>query len=260
MFIVSASPAEDPAQVATRVDLALDVNNLILGEPIVMQAISQGADTFVHYSFPRHMGVPQLAWRRDVMRDTAIREGIRFVELNAPDPLGDGGQPATEMHIMQDIPRAVAEFGVNTAFFGTNCAMQTPIITQVLATGAIYPQPCCPSPYHGFPAALGIKSNLEDPNNLQYVIGETRKIVKEKGVEGRLSTWPVPVAMMFTAGATEYIIKILDGETNLRFLDKEVLDQCPSNYAKVKVETEPYVESGKEISNVLFALVGFLDY
>jgi len=49
----------------------------------------------------------------------------------------------------------VARYGTDTAFFGTNCAMQPPMITRVLEQRAIYPEPCCPSPVHAFPAALG---------------------------------------------------------------------------------------------------------
>ncbi|MCL1940878.1 MAG: DUF3798 domain-containing protein, partial [Synergistaceae bacterium] len=166
-----------------------------------------------------------------------------------------------QQFILEDVPKMVARYGKDTAFFSTNCSMQIPLIKASVDTGAIYPQPCCPSPYHGFPTALGIQSNPEAPDNLQHVIDETRKIAKEKGVTGRLSTWPVPVAMMFTVGSTEYAMRIINGEANLRILDVDVLNQCLANYAKVAVEITPYVDdSGKEYPNFLFALMGFLNY
>ena len=220
-----------------------------------------GAKTFVHYSFPRHMSQPLLSGRREIMKVKCAELGLEFVDATAPDPTSDVGLPGAQQFILEDVPKMVARYGADTAFFSTNCGMQIPLIKAVVDTKAIYPQPCCPSPYHGFPAALGIKSDLENPDNLQYVIGETRKIIKEKGVEGRLSTWPVPIAMSFGTGAAEYAMKIANGETNLRILNKEVLDKCMSDYAKVPITTTPYVDdSGKEYSNFFFALLGFLTY
>jgi hypothetical protein len=187
--------------------------------------------------------------------------GLEFVDATAPDPTSDVGVAGAQQFILEDVPKMVERYGRDTAFFSTNCSMQIPLIKAVVDTKAIYPQPCCPSPYHGFPTALGIKSDPAQQGNLQYVIDETRKIVKDKGVEGRLSTWPVPAAMMFTIGATEYAMKMIDSDPSLLFLNKGVFDQCLSDYAKVPVETVPYVdEAGVEYPNFLFALMGFLEY
>ena len=51
--------------------------------------------------------------------------------------------------------------GKKVAFFSTNCAMQEALQTAVLAQpNAYYPQPCCPSPYHAFPATLGLELEI----------------------------------------------------------------------------------------------------
>ncbi|MCL2367340.1 MAG: DUF3798 domain-containing protein, partial [Oscillospiraceae bacterium] len=102
MFIVYASAAENAQKVAVRASVVLDLNNPMRGEAIVMQALEMGAENIVHISFPRHMGVPILALRRDNMRIAAEREGINFVEIFAPDPMGDGGVPATQLYINQE--------------------------------------------------------------------------------------------------------------------------------------------------------------
>jgi len=259
---VYCTPQENPPDVAKRASVVLIPNELEMGNTVPTQAKKLGAKVFVHYSFPRHMSQVLLAGRREIMKAKCAELGIEFVDATAPDPMGDAGVTGAQQFILEDVPKMVAKYGKDTAFFSTNCGMQIPLIKSVVETKAIYPQPCCPSPFHGFPAALGIQSDPENPDNLQHVIAETRKIVKEKGVEGRLSTWPVPAAMMFTVGATEYAMKMINGETNLRILDKEVLDQCLSEYAKVPVLTVPYVDSasGTEYPNFLFALMGFLDY
>ncbi|MCL2683648.1 MAG: DUF3798 domain-containing protein [Synergistaceae bacterium] len=260
IFIVYCTPQENPPDVAERAHVILQPDELEMGNTIPIQAQALGAKTFVHYSFPRHMSQPLLSGRRELMKIKCAELGVEFVDATAPDPTGDMGLPGAQQFILEDVPKMVAKYGADTAFFSTNCGMQIPLIKAVVDTKAIYPQPCCPSPYHGFPTALGIESDTENPDNLQYVIDQTRKIIKEKGVEGRLSTWPVPVAMMFTVGGSEYAMKILDGEVSLDNLDKELLDKCLSNYAKVDVVTAPYVEDGKEYSNYLFALMGFLTY
>jgi hypothetical protein len=261
IFIVYCTPQENPPDVAERASVVLIPNELEMGNTIPIQAQKLGAKTFVHYSFPRHMSQPLLSGRRELMKVKCAELGIDFVDATAPDPTGDSGVPGAQQFILEDVPKMVAKYGKDTAFFSTNCSMQIPLIKSVVDTKAIYPQPCCPSPYHGFPTALGIQSDSENPDNLQHVINETRKIIKEKGVEGRLSTWPVPVAMMFTIGSTEYAMKIIDGEISLDKLNKELLDKCLSNYAKVDVETTPFVDNnGTEYSNFLFALMGFLNY
>jgi len=261
IFIVYCTPQENPPDVAERAHVILQANEIEMGNTIPIQAAALGAKTFVHYSFPRHMSIPFLSIRRDMMREKCAELGIEFVDATAPDPTGESGVPGAQQFILEDTPKMVERYGVDTAFFSTNCAMQIPLITAVVNTGAIYPQPCCPSPLHGFPSALGLPADLASPDNLQYVIDETRNILKERGVEGRLSTWPVPVAMMFTVGSTEYALKVIDGEVSFDNLDKDLLDQCLSDYANVGVATTPYVdESDKEYSNLLFALMGFLTY
>lgn len=239
IFIVYAQPVEAVEEVAERANLLFNTNDTLIGYKFVHQAIAMGAETIVHYSFPRHMAVPLLAMRRDVMKETAEANGIKFVELEAPDPMGDGGMPMMSMSHMHDVPRRVEEFGVNTAFFGTNCGMQITMIEQVVATGAIYPQPCCPSPYHGFPTALGITSHTftgeyDEYGNpifrlrdLHEVIDEVRSEIARRGASGRLSTWPIPTSMLYTTVAFEYGVKWLNGEVPRAHgeIDLEVLAQ-----------------------------------
>jgi hypothetical protein len=101
------------------------------------------------------MSYEMLATRRDLMKAEAERIGLKFVEEDAPDPTGDAGVPGTQQFIMEDVPRKVAEYGTDTAFFGTNCSMMEPMIRQTVETGAIYPVQCCPSPYHASAGSFG---------------------------------------------------------------------------------------------------------
>ena len=90
---------------------------------------------------------------------------MKFVDATAPDPTGDAGVPGAQQFILEDVPRKIAEYGKDTNFFSTNCAMQEPLIKASLEGGAIYAQQCCPSPYHGYPGALGIEIPADKAGN-----------------------------------------------------------------------------------------------
>lgn len=230
IFIVYATPQEDPVEIARSADLILRVDDFEMGPAIARQAHAQGAQAIVHYSFPRHTSQAFIAGRRDAMRNEALRLGMVFRDVTAPDPMGPAGMPATQQFILEDVPRQVAALGRNTAFFGTNCGMQIPMIRQVVDFGAIYPQPCCPSPFHGFPTALGIPATDDIPSTVDNI----RRAVATAGATGRLSTWPVPAAMMFTVAGVEYAIRVINGQA-----PRNVRDPSPAVQAEVnRVLTE----------------------
>ena len=217
IFIVAVNAAEVPADVSMRVDLALDTNNPGLPESFVAQAVAMGAHTIVHYSFPRHMAVPHLAARRDGFARYAEAAGIAFHDLNSPDPMEEGGMPASQLFISQDVPRRIEEFGVDTVFFSTNCGQQIPLLQGVLAGGAMYVQPCCPSPFHAFPTALGLAADQReamDAFSTTEIIELTRQAVAEAGLTGRLANWAAPVSMAFTEVGFYYAVEWLNGRTN----------------------------------------------
>ena len=278
MFIAYCSPAENPQDVTVRADLCIHINETEMGEAMVMQAKALGADTFVHYSFPRHMSIPTLSIRRDNIREVCEREGIRFVDLTAPDPTGDAGIPGAQQFIFEDVPKQVAVLGKNTAFFATNCAMQYPLISQVVNEGAIFPIPCCPSPFHGFPAALGIADHIctgeydADGNeivrflSLNEIVEEIRSQLAVRGVAGRLSTWSAPASMMWTTVCTEYAIMVLNGEVTDGVIDIDILSSLCKAYAAdiagddVDVMLESLSFEGRTYDNYIVALVEYLVY
>jgi len=230
MFVAYCQPAEYPHEVVKRAYLSMTDNNQLRSETIVMQANAMGAEVFAHYSYPMHMDIPSLSQRREAMKTACDREGLEYVDLLVPDPYGEGSIPHTQQLILEDVPKQVAKYGKNTAFFGTSCYVQIPLIIKVIDEGAIYPEPCCPSPFHGFPPALGIAAKVFDGYNmvtnddwdtevdegrlktLYEFIRDIRSVVATRGATGRLATWPVPTNMMFTAVATEYAIKWINGE------------------------------------------------
>lgn len=192
IVFILGSPHEDPDTIASRGDILLDVDQLARGKSIMQTAKDMGAETFVHYSFPRHMAMELLSARRDNLKAAADELGIKFVEVDAPDPTGDAGVPGAQQFILEDVPRQVDEFGANTAFFSTNCGMQEPLIKQALETNAIYPEQCCPSPYHAYPGALGIAIPEDKAGDHDYIAEQIKLKVGEKDGTGRFGTWKLP--------------------------------------------------------------------
>ena len=225
VFIVYISPFYNTAPNA---NLLLSTNRPKFGYHFVNQAIAMGAETIVHYSFPRHMEVPHLAARRDRIQAAAEAAGIPFHDLPTPDPAFEGGMAVSQLFVSQDVPRRVAEFGENTAFFSTNCGQQIPLLTQILAYGAIYVMPCCPSPFHVFPTALGLaacQSEARDAFNPQEMIDHIREIVEAAGMTGRVSTFALSDSWLFTFAAVEYSIRWMRGEVSKDEIDLEILSQ-----------------------------------
>ena len=259
VLIVYASPQENAPDVSVRCDFALQPDELAMGHTIPNQAKRQGANTLVHYSFPRHMSIPMLAERRSLMKEECAKIGLEFVDATAPDPTSEAGVTGAQQFILEDVPKMVDKYGKDTSFFSTNCSMQVPLIKAAFDEGAIYSQPCCPSPYHGFPSALGLEVPDDIVGGLQDVIDQTTKIIVDAGLSGRFSTWPVPAAMMATIASADYAFKWINDETDGK-VDLDVLMACMSDYAGLEISLNPYVEDGVSYDNYLLFLMDFLTY
>lgn len=261
MLFIAGVPGEDPAMIGGKADVVIAADELGMGTTIVEQAKKQGAKTLVHYSFPRHMSYEMLAKRRDLLKDTCKKNNIEFVDATAPDPTGDAGVPGSQQFILEDVPRKVAEYGKDTAFFSTNCSMQEPLIKSVLAQGAIFPQQCCPSPYHAYPAALGIEIPDDKKGDIDFIVEEIGKRIKEKGGSGRFSTWPVPVNMLFVEAGTEYAMAFIEGKTDGRN-DQKKLSEILNNMVDGEITITPYTDEGtkKTYENYYLLLSDYIDF
>jgi hypothetical protein len=255
VLLIAVTPAETDV-ISDKADIALQPDEVSMGRTIPEQAKKLGAKTFVHYSFPRHMSYPMLAARRDEFKVVCEELGMTFVDATAPDPTGDGGVPAAQQFVLEDIPRKVAEYGKDTNFFSTNCSMQEPLIKASLETGAIAAQQCCPSPYHGYPGALGIEIPTEKAGDIDFIVEQTKAKIAEKGGTGRFSTWPVPFSMMSTAAAVEYAKMYAEGTITSKN-DPEALKKC---YAEAAGEYKLTISNYDNKDNFYLILSDYLTY
>lgn len=258
MLFILGGAAEDPEVITKKADIILGTDTLKRGVSIIEQAHKLGAKTFVHYSFARHLSYETLVKRLGIMKETAASLGMVFVEADAPDPTSDAGVSGTQQFIMEDVPRKLEQYGKDTAVFGTNCAMQEPMIKQVVAYGGIYPVQCCPSPYHALPGALGISIPDDKKGDVAWLMAEMDAKLAGTEADGRVSTWPVPVSMLITEVGVEYAQDFIEGKTEGR-VDKARLLELFSELSGVEITLNPWISTvtGEPINNYLMT---HLDY
>ena len=216
ILLIAGVPQEDPAVISEAADLVFYTNEAKQGDTIMETCANWGIEVFVHYSFPRHLAMETIAARKALLEENCAALGVEYVEATAPDPTGDSGVSGAQQFILEDVPAKMEEYaGKKVAFFSTNCAMQEPLQAAILdQANAYYPQPCCPSPYHAFPATLGLELAVggDDEAALQAIAAK----LAEYDAVGRYSTWASPVAMTIIELGVEYAKGYIDGTITSR--------------------------------------------
>ncbi len=265
ILLIAGVPAEDPADIAGAADIVMGVDEINGGYQIVETAKEWGVDVLVHYSFARHMSYETIVARYNILQEECEDAGIELVFRDAPDPTGDAGMTGAQQYILEDVPMVMKEYeGKKVAFFTTNCGMQEPLQAAVVEQeNAYYPLPCCPSPFHGFPASLSLAVESEDYGNIDAYLTKAAAILKEKNALSRMSTWAVPVNMSMIYGGFEYAKAYLDG-TITEKNNADDLKKALTAVAGAEASLTTYVDgNGKEVSNyfmILFDNIDFNDY
>ena len=258
LLVVYCTPQENAADVSKRADIILNIDEIGKGTRIAEQAYRMGCKTIVHYSIPRHMAQAPLAGCRDKIEAKCKEYGIKFVSANAVDPVEKEGIDAAVEFIREDVPKKVSQYGKDTCFFTTNCALQPPLIKAVHDCKAYYALPCCPSPYHGFPDALGIEMPEDPVKGLEPTINAITKKLHNDGLDGHFSTWKVPVNITNTVAATEYAFLWMNGDVTK--CNSSKFKALISDYCGSDITLSVYKESGKTYSNYLLYLEDFLNF
>ncbi len=263
LLVLAGLAAEEPNVVSPVLDVDCSTDGIKTGTTIPQQAAKLGAKTLVHYSFARHLAGVGTQERLRLMKEECDKLGIKFVEAHdCPDPVTDGTANA-QQYMMEDVPKKIAEYGKDTAFFCTNCAMQEPMLQRVLELGAVYPQPCCPSPYHAFPSVLGIEIPEENAGDVDYVVDQIRTTIAKDYPQavGRTSTWTSPMNMAYVKGLAEYALEWIDAGCNpdARFVPEKVSEHVGIE-AGGNVTYRTYVVDGIEYENYLVFLGEYITF
>ena len=262
ILLIAGTPQEDPAVIAAAADVVMYADEAKQGDTIMETCANWGIDVFIHYSFPRHMAMELIVARHELLEKNAEALGIEMVDVIAPDPTAEAGLSASQQFILEDVPQQLAKYeGKKVAFFTTNCGMQPSLQAAVLdEPNAYYPQPCCPSPYHAFPATLGLE--LEIGGDDEDALHQIALKLQEHDAVGRFSTWAHPVAMTIIEVGVEYAKAYIDGEITERNDADKLKALLEEKVSGAKVE--PYTDAkGTTFDNyytILLAPVDFNDY
>ena len=262
ILFIAGTPQEDPAVISAASDIVMYADEAAQGDTIMEKCAEWGIEVFIHYSFPRHMAMELIVARHELLAANAEALGIELVDVTAPDPTAEAGLSASQQFILEDVPRQMETYaGKKVAFFTTNCGMQPSLQTAILdQENAYYPQPCCPSPYHAFPATLGLELAVggDDTEALKAIA----KALDEKGAAGRYSTWASPVAMTMIEVGVEYAVGYIKGEITdkndsaklAELLNAKIDGAVVSNYTNAEGTTfDNYY-------TILLAPIDFTDY
>jgi len=259
ILFVTGVCAEDPAVIAAAADICMLVDEIQMGTTIIEQAAKMGAKTFVHISFERHLGYATISARQALFKENCARLGLEYVEATAPDPTGDAGVTGAQAWVTENIKVYVDQYGKDTAFFCTNCSMQVPLIQQCAELGAIYPQQCCPSPYHGYPSAFNISTEGHE-GDVPYMLEQITAKVAEYGNTGRMSTWEVPVNMVMIEAGFNYAEKWIKGEITERCDEAALLKEIQAIAGDAASISKYADEASGEIANFFMILCPFYDF
>ncbi len=215
ILIISGMNAENAAEIAPLSDLCLIEDKTATGTTIIEQAASMKAKTFVYITCQSDLANPAISAHEELLKEASSVAGISFVEVLVPDPLGTEGVLATHARINENIPLYVKKYGRNTAFYATNEAMSVPLIRQVAVCGAILPQVCNPSPYHGYPEAFDI--DLTDhETDTSYLLHQIKSAIASYNNEGRMAAWSVSQNIIVLKAGVDYSLQWCKGTVKER--------------------------------------------
>ena len=262
ILLIAGTPQEDPAVISAAADIVMYADEVAQGDTIMETCAKWGIDVFIHYSFPRHMAMELIVGRHNLLQENADALGIQLVDVTAPDPTAEAGLSASQQFILEDVPQQLAKYeGKKVAFFTTNCGMQPSLQAACLdEPNAYYPQPCCPSPYHAFPATLGLELELggDDTEALKQIAAK----LDEHGAVGRFSTWASPVAMTIIEVGVEYAKADAEGTITERNDSAKLAEMLNAKVEGAKIANFTNSE-GTTFDNyytILLAPVDFNDY
>ena len=79
----------------------------------------------------------------------------------------------TQQVVLEDVPRQLAKYGPQTAFFSTNDGMQEPLIRAVLtAKQGYFIEQSTPAPTAGYPSALGLAIPPDKKGDMAWISAE----------------------------------------------------------------------------------------
>ena len=218
ILCICGESQEDLPVIAEAADLVVVNDFVSRGYLIIKTAADLGCKTFVHISFPRHLGIESLSRRLAVMKEAGKELGVEIVEETAPDPTSDVGVAGAQQFILEKTPEWVAKYGTDSAYFCTNDAHTEPLIKQLLEYGGYFIEADLPSPLMGYPGALDV--DLTDAaGDFEKILETVENAVVEKGGAGRFGTWAFSYGYASSFALAQHAVNVINGDSELTELD-----------------------------------------
>ncbi|MBR4538992.1 MAG: DUF3798 domain-containing protein [Clostridia bacterium] len=219
ILCIAGESHEDLPEIGSAADLVCNNDFVARGYLMIRTAHELGCDTFVHISFPRHMGYETMSRRVAIMKAACEEFGMTFVLETAPDPTqSDVGVPGAQAYILEHAPEWIEKYGTNSAYFCTNDAHTEPLLKQLLAYGGYFIEADLPSPLMGYPGALGLDLT-ETGGDFEKILAAVEAAVVEKGGAGRFGTWAYSYGYTVSAGLAQHAYNVITGESELDDID-----------------------------------------
>ncbi|MHC1787268.1 MAG: DUF3798 domain-containing protein [Christensenellales bacterium] len=214
ILCIAGEAHEDLPEIGSAADLVTNNDFVARGYLIIRTAHELGCKTFVHISFPRHMGYETMSRRVAIMRATCEEFGMQFVLETAPDPTSDVGIPGAQAYILEKAPEWIEKYGKDSAYFCTNDAHTEPLLKQLLAYGGYFIEADLPSPLMGYPGALGLDLT-QAGGDFTKILATVEAAVVAKGGAGRFGTWAFSYGYTVSAGLAQHAVNVIKGESKL---------------------------------------------
>lgn len=240
ILIITGMNAENAAVIAPLSDLCLIENKTATGTTIIEQAVSMKAKTFVYITCQNDLANSAISAHKELLKETCSSLEISFIEAIAPDPFGAEGVTGTQAWINETVPLYVTEYGKNTAFYATNETMSIPLVQQVAACGAILPQLCNPSPYHGYPEAFDIDLTDHEADT-SYLLQQIKSAITSYNNEGRMAAWSVPQNLIVLQAGVDYSLQWCKG-TVIKRCHRSTMAKAIRSVANSEVTVGYYVD------------------
>ena len=229
IICISGESQEDLPVIAEAADLVVVNDFVSRGYLIIKTAADLGCKTFVHISFPRHLGIESLSRRLAVMKEAGKDLGVEIVEETAPDPTSDVGVAGAQQYILEKTPEWIQKYGTDSAYFCTNDAHTEPLLKQLLEYGGYFIEADLPSPLMGYPGALGV--DLTDANgDFAKILETVEAAIVEKGGAGRFGTWAFSYGYASSFALAQHAKNIIDSGDMDSLCD---IDAISDAYAEV---------------------------
>ncbi len=251
ILLLANGSHEDPAMIAEVADLSLYSDSIGKGYLILKAAKEMGAETFAHISFPRHLSYEMVSRRKRIMEAAANDLGMEFVEISAPDPLGDVGVAGAQQYILEQVPNWLKQYGEDTLFFSTNAAHIEPLLKKIAEEGGYFLEADLPSPIKGYPGAFGIKFTEEEKGDWGKILKKVEKAVEENNASGRLGTWAYSYNYSCAEGLTDHAINIIENGADVLDFDK-IMEALENNTPGAKWNGSYLIDNdGIEVENYI---------